>query len=47
MNPISSVRQSAKREAPPEVLTVDELVKLLSVIPEPFRTAVFSMARAD
>jgi integrase len=40
-NPITSVRQSAKRESVPEVLTVDELVKLLSAIPEPFRTAVF------
>jgi integrase len=40
-NPITSVRQSAKRQSVPEVLTVDELVKLLSAIPEPFRTAVF------
>jgi integrase len=40
-NPITSVRQSAKREKVPEVLTVDELVKLLAAIPEPFRTAVF------
>lgn len=40
-NPITSVRQSAKREKVPEVLTVDELVKLLTAIPEPFRTAVF------
>jgi integrase len=40
-NPIASVRQSAKRQAVPAVLTVDELVKLLSAIPEPFRTAVF------
>lgn len=40
-NPITSVRQSAKREAVPDVLTVDELVRLLSAIPEPFRTAVF------
>lgn len=40
-NPISSVRQSAKRQSVPAVLTVDELVKLLSAIPEPFRTAVF------
>ena len=40
-NPIASVRQSAKRQSVPEVLTVDELVKLLSAIPEPFRTAVF------
>jgi len=40
-NPITSVRQSAKRQAVPEILTVDELVKLLNAIPEPFRTAVF------
>lgn len=40
-NPITSVRQSAKRQAVPDVLTVDELVRLLSAIPEPFRTAVF------
>lgn len=40
-NPIASVRQSAKRQSVPAVLTVDELVKLLSAIPEPFRTAVF------
>ena len=40
-NPIASVRQSAKRQSVPAVLTVDELVKLLIAIPEPFRTAVF------
>ena len=40
-NPITSVRQSAKRQKIPEILTVDELVKLLDAIPEPFRTAVF------
>ncbi len=40
-NPITSVRQSAKRQKIPEILTVDELVKLLTAIPEPFRTAVF------
>jgi len=40
-NPITSVRQSAKRQAVPEILTVDELVNLLNAIPEPFRTAVF------
>jgi integrase len=40
-NPIASVRQSAQRQSVPAVLTVDELVKLLSAIPEPFRTAVF------
>jgi len=40
-NPITSVRQSAKRERTPEVLTVKELTDLLRAIPEPFRTAVF------
>jgi integrase len=30
-----------KRQSVPEILTVDELVRLLSVIHEPFRTAVF------
>src|SRR6266566_7074849 len=40
-NPITSVRQSAKRQSVPEILTIDELVKLLNAIPEPFRTAVF------
>ena len=40
-NPITSVRQSAKRQRVPEILTVQELVELLGAIPEPFRTAVF------
>jgi integrase len=40
-NPITSVRQSAKRQKITEILTVDELISLLDVIPEPFRTAVF------
>jgi len=40
-NPITSVRQSAKRQTIPEVLTVEEIIKLLNAIPEPFRTAVF------
>jgi site-specific recombinase XerD len=40
-NPITSVRQSAKRQSVPEILTIDELVKLLKAVPEPFRTAVF------
>jgi integrase len=40
-NPITSVRQSAKRQSVPEVLTVEETIKLLTEIPEPFRTAVF------
>ena len=46
-NPITSVRQSAKRERTPEVLTIAEVVNLLSAIPEPFRTAVFLDAPAD
>jgi integrase len=40
-NPITSVRQSAKRQRTPEVLTIEEVVNLLGAIPEPFRTAVF------
>ncbi len=32
-NPITSVRQSAKRQSVPEILTIDELVKLLNAIP--------------
>jgi integrase len=40
-NPITSVRQSAKRQRTPEVLTIAEVVNLLGAIPEPFRTAVF------
>ena len=40
-NPITSVRQSAKRQGTPEVLTIAEVVNLLGAIPEPFRTAVF------
>ena len=40
-NPITSVRQSAKRQKTPCVLTIAEVVSLLIAIPEPFRTAVF------
>jgi integrase len=40
-NPISLVRQSAKRTHTPEVLTPEEIGKLLVEIPEPWRTAVF------
>lgn len=38
-NPIASVRQSAKREKVPDVLTPEELAALLSKLPEPLRTA--------
>jgi integrase len=40
-NPITLVRQSAKRGHVPDVLTVDELKDLLSELEEPWRTAVF------
>ncbi len=40
-NPITLVRQSAKRARVPDVLTVEELNKLLSELKEPWRTAVF------
>jgi integrase len=40
-NPISLVRQSAKRERIPDVLTVVEIRKLLWELAEPWRTAVF------
>lgn len=38
-NPITSVRQSAKRQSVPAVLTPEELAALLSKLPEPLRTA--------
>jgi hypothetical protein len=40
-NPISSVRQSAKRERVPDVLTVAEIAALLTQLREPCKTAVF------
>jgi integrase len=40
-NPITLVRQSAKRERTPDVLTVSELKALLSELGEPWKTAVF------
>jgi len=43
-NPISLVRQSAKRERIPEVLTVEELRALLAELREPWKTAVFVAA---
>ncbi len=43
-NPISLVRQSAKRKRIPEVLDVNELKKILSELNEPYRTMVFLAA---
>jgi integrase len=40
-NPITLVRQTAKRQSAPEVLTVDEVGKLLLELREPWRTAVY------
>jgi integrase len=40
-NPIKQVRQSAKRTRVPEVLTVEEIGKLLSELPDVWRTAVY------
>jgi integrase len=40
-NPITSVRQSGRREKEPEILDVDELVKLLASLEMRDRTAVF------
>jgi len=39
-NPITLVRQSAKREKTPDVLTAEEIGALLVELPEPCRTAV-------
>jgi integrase len=38
-NPIKSVRQSAQRMRPPDVLTPEEITALLEKLPEPLRTA--------
>jgi len=43
-NPISLVRQSAKREDVPEVLDVGEMQSLLTELQEPYRTMVFLAA---
>ena len=43
-NPISLVRQSAKRERVPEVLTVEDVKALLSELQEPYRTMAFLAA---
>jgi integrase len=40
-NPITLVRQSAKRARVPDVLTVEEIGKLLGELAEPWRTAVY------
>ena len=40
-NPITLVRQSAKRTLVPDVLTVEEIGKLLAELPEPWRTALY------
>jgi len=40
-NPITLVRQSAKRTRVPDVLTVEEIGKLLAELAEPWRTAVY------
>lgn len=40
-NPIDDVRQSAKRERVPDVLTVEEIGNLLAELAEPWRTAVY------
>lgn len=40
-NPISLVRQTAKREHAPSVLTVEEVGKLLLQLREPWRTAIY------
>jgi len=39
-NPVSSVRQSTKRAALPDVLTIEELIALLAELKDPRRTAV-------
>jgi len=39
-NPIQSVRQSAKRQRVPDVLSPEEITAILDKLPEPLRTAV-------
>lgn len=39
-NPITSVRQSAKRQKAPEILTPEEIVGILKELPEPLRTMI-------
>jgi integrase len=40
-NPITLVRQSAKRTRVPDVLTVEEIGKLLGELADPWRTAIY------
>jgi integrase len=39
-NPIHSVRQSAKRQSAPDILSPDEITAILDKLPEPLRTAM-------
>ena len=39
-NPITSVRQSAKRQRSPEILIPEEIVAILKELPEPLRTMI-------
>jgi integrase len=39
-NPITSVRQSAKRQKVPEILTAEEILAILKELPEPLRTMI-------
>jgi integrase len=39
-NPITSVRQSAKRQKTPDVLTPEEIVAILTELPNPLRTII-------
>jgi integrase len=43
-NPITLVRQSAKRQRIPEVLTVEEIRALIRELAQPYRTLVFLAA---
>ena len=39
-NPITSVRQSAKRQKVPDILVPEEIVAILKELPEPLRTRI-------
>jgi integrase len=39
-NPITSVRQSAKRQKVPDILTPEEIVAILAELPDPLRTMI-------
>jgi integrase len=39
-NPISGVRQSAKRQKAPDILTPEEIVAILQQLPDPLRTII-------